>query len=97
MKFNPYILLAAGLVLVVYGTVSLRSADQLRHNQNTFAIRSSGYGQLLAQLSQDTVNKVWHYGIEEVNPYHHHHDCEAEGCDHDHGHEHAYASFGAES
>ncbi|MFT5469967.1 MAG: hypothetical protein ACI8UO_005091 [Verrucomicrobiales bacterium] len=96
MKFNPYILLALGLILFVYGTVSLRSSDRFRHNQNTFAIRSSGYGQLLARLSQDTVNKVWHYGIEGVNP-HDDHDCTAEGCDHDRDHEASYASSTAKS
>ncbi len=52
----------------------LKDGERLRYHHNPFAIQESGYGMLLARLSQDTVNKVWHYGFEEVDPYGHDHD-----------------------
>ena len=92
MKRSLLIVPAAGFLLAISSAYSLKGSNKLHHNQNTFAIRSSGYGQVLARLSQDTVNKVWHYGIEGVNPTDGH-VCSDEGCDHhdheDHGHQHS--------
>ncbi len=76
-------LLIAGLALLI------TEKDGLKYHRNPFAIQQSGYGKTLARLSQDTVNVVWHLGIEQVNPVGHDHS----HCDHDHGHcDHEHSS-----
>ena len=71
-----------GFLLVAVGFVRLKATDgALRPDGNPFAIQQSGYGKTLARLSQDTINVVWHLGIEQVNPIGHDHA----NCDHDHG------------
>lgn len=96
MKSTHAIIIAiAGLILAAAGLTGLtrNQEDALRHERNPFALQGSGYGKLLARLSQDTIDKVWHIGVEQVNPAHHDHDhgeCNHEHghCDHDHDHDH---------
>lgn len=75
----------AGLTLTVLGAWNLkRSEAGLAYHKNPLAIHESAYGKLLAELSQNTVDHVWHLGIEQVNPSSHGHDHN----DHE-GHDHA--------
>ena len=76
---TEWILLVSGIFLVGGFASHLRGNGGLRHSQNPLAIQRSGYGMILARLSQNTVNRVWHYGLE--GPAGHHHkpgddDCE---------------------
>lgn len=80
-----------GFQLLIAGLALLTTAKEngLKYHGNPFAIQQSGYGKTLARLSQDTVNVVWHLGIEQVNPIGHDHS----DCDHDHGHcEHSHTT-----
>ncbi len=66
---------------------ALRQVDFSSYEMNTFAVRQSGYGMLVARLSQDTVNRIWHSGVESgdhddskcSNPDHHHGEDEGHG------------------
>ena len=70
-------LFGAGIALTQAG---LRRIDVGAQVINPFAIRQSGYGMMMARLSQDTVNRIWHSGVEGsdhdhskcTNPAHHH-------------------------
>ena len=74
---------------IAISQAGLRRVDFSSYAMNTFAVRQSGYGMMMARLSQDTVNRVWHQGVEASdhdhskcdNPDHHHGD--------DHGHDHS--------
>lgn len=69
-RFLPPLLVVAGLVLAVTGIGSLdRPESPLRHDRNPFAIQGSGYGKLLARLSETTIDRVWHLGVEEIVPH----------------------------
>ena len=70
----------AGVALTIFGQVSLESNNRLATDQNPMAIRRAAYGKMLARLSETTVDRVWHLGIEQVAP----HDHGPGG--HDHGH-----------
>ncbi len=85
----PLTFFGLGLLLAGFGLVNLKSREEgLRHHRNPFAIQQSGYGKTLARLSQDTVDVVWHLGIEQVNPIGHVHGQEGHDHDHDHDHDH---------
>lgn len=89
---NPRIIIAffaGGLVLAGLGFAGLkRTENGLKYHQNPFAIQQSGYGKTLARLSQNTIDVVWHLGIEQVNPLDHDHHEE------EHGHAEAPAAGG---
>ncbi|GEM_PF-478877 len=61
--------IVAGLGLAANGVFSLTSAEQLHHNRNPFAIQQSAYGKLFARLSETTVDRVWHLGVEQIVPH----------------------------
>ena len=85
MKSFIAITATAGLVLTAIGAANLKRSNEgagLAYHHNPLAIQESAYGMLLAELSQNTVDEVWHLGIEQVNPASHGHD-DHEG--HDHG------------
>lgn len=63
------LLIVAGLTLAVDNIFSLRSAEQLAHSRNPFAIQRSAYGKLFARLSETTVDRVWHLGVEQIVPH----------------------------
>ena len=69
-----------GIILTTSGWMSLRSAEQLVTDRNPFAVQRSAYGKLLARLSETTIDRVWHMGVENVAPHSH------DGDGHDHGH-----------
>lgn len=82
----------AGVLLTASATGSLYDAGNLRHGNNVFAIERSAYGRLLARLSETTIDRVWHLGVEQIVPHNipGHSDSHAsetghEHCDHDHG------------
>ena len=58
-----------GGIFLVMLAGGVRDLDS--HLSNPLAIRGSGYGMTLARLSQDTVDRVWHMGVEQ-NSHHHH-------------------------
>jgi hypothetical protein len=76
------LLVAAGLLLAGFATSSLRDHGALRHQHNPFAIQQSAYGKLLARLSETTIDRAWHLGVEQVVPHYMSgiaHGAEAEG------------------
>lgn len=79
-----------GFQLLIAGLALLTTSKEngLKYHGNPFAIQQSGYGKTLARLSQDTINVVWHLGIEQVNPIGHVHGEGHEHDDHDHDHDH---------
>ena len=87
MKTFIAITAIAGLALAAVGTSNLkRSEAGIRYHHNPFALHESAYGKLLAELSQDTVDQVWHIGIEQVNPASHRHSGDHDNHKgHDHG------------
>ncbi|MCB1234526.1 MAG: hypothetical protein KDM91_05600 [Verrucomicrobiae bacterium] len=94
MKTSTFAIVAAalGLLLTAVGGGNLRGRDDdsVRFHRNPFAIQRSAYGRLLARLSQDTINQVWHIGVEQVNPVGHVHgpECADGHCEADHDHDH---------
>lgn len=75
-----FALIGVGLVLATTGHLALRSESRMHPNQNAFGLKQSAYGKLLARLSETTIDRVWHLGVEQVAP--HSHD--------DHGHDHGH-------
>ena len=76
----------AGIALAASSLNSLAEADSVRHSRNVFAIQKSAYGKLLARLSESTIDRVWHLGVEQVLP---HDVADCPDCEHgDHGHSH---------
>jgi hypothetical protein len=63
------LLIVAGLGLTANGIFSLNSTGQFRHSRNPFAIQQSAYGKLFARLSETTVDRVWHLGVEQIVPH----------------------------
>tara|TARA_R110000850_G_scaffold130654_3_gene251232 strand:- start:406 stop:1467 length:1062 start_codon:yes stop_codon:yes gene_type:complete len=58
-----------GIVLTSAGLTSLNSNSRLATDQNPFAIQRSAYGRLLARLTESTIDRIWHIGIEESTPH----------------------------
>ncbi len=94
------LLIVAGVALAAHSVISLRSDEQLAHSRNPFAIQRSAYGKLFARLSETTVDRVWHLGVEQIVPHYmsglkhgqkddHAHSSEEhhDDLDHDHSHE----------
>lgn len=61
--------LVLGTALAGFGHLSLASRDALKHSRNTFAVQGSAYGKLLTRLSETTIDRVWHLGVEQVVPH----------------------------
>lgn len=64
------VLAVGGLALAAAGQTALLREDQLASDRNPFAVQGSAYGRLLARLSEETVDRVWHLGVEQVVPHH---------------------------
>ncbi len=79
----PSCFILAGLGLSIVGYSGLGSG--IRHSQNPFCIQGSAYGKLMARLSESTIDRVWHLGVEELAP-HGMGDHDHSQCNHDHGH-----------
>lgn len=73
MKTHPglpsILCVGAGLALAAVGYSALSSQDALRHSRNPFAVQRSAYGKLLARLSETTIDRVWHLGVEQIVPH----------------------------
>lgn len=67
--FIPALLITAGIGLSAAGLSDLRSGNALQHSRNVFAIQGSAYGKLLARLSETTIDRVWHLGVEQIVPH----------------------------
>ena len=65
----PLVLIGVGFCLAAMGISDLRSSNSLQHSQNVFAIQGSAYGKLLARLSETTIDRVWHLGVEQIVPH----------------------------
>lgn len=63
------LLVLSGIALAAMGLSGLRSTDRLRHSQNPLAVQGSAYGKLLARLSETTIDRVWHLGVEQIVPH----------------------------
>lgn len=69
-QFASPLLIAGGLALAMGGLASLNDeSSPLRHSRNPFAIQGSAYGKLLARLSETTIDRVWHLGVEQIVPH----------------------------
>jgi len=69
-QFASPLLIAGGLALAAGGLASLNDdTSPLRHSRNPFAIQGSAYGKLLARLSETTIDRVWHLGVEQIVPH----------------------------
>jgi hypothetical protein len=78
--FLPALAILSGIGLAAFGLSGLRSAKAMPHNQNPLAVQGSAYGKLLARLSETTIDRVWHLGVEQIVPHYMSGDAE-------HGHE----------
>ena len=78
-------LIPAGFAVMAIAECRLNPAPG---RANPLAIRESGFGMTLARLSQNSVDRVWHIGVEQVNPHGHGHG------HHDHGHDHGHHGHG---
>ena len=58
-----------GVVLAAVSMAFLRPSGSLKHDPNKLAIYGSAYGRLLARLSETTVDRVWHLGVEQIVPH----------------------------
>jgi len=74
-----------GLALAAAAQSSLQHDDLLATDRNPLAIQGSAYGRLLARLSEETVDRVWHLGVEQIVPHH------ISGDEHDDAHDHSYS------
>lgn len=63
------ILILTGLALAAGNLAELRSAGNRLHSANVFSIQGSAYGKLLARLSETTIDRVWHLGVEQIVPH----------------------------
>jgi len=86
---SPILLVAAGLVLCGYGYFGLHQTGSLAPDHNPLAVQGSAYGKLLARLSETTIDRVWHLGVEQVVP----HYMTGDHDDHDHD-EHGHCQHG---
>ena len=58
-----------GLGLAALGLSSLKESQNLHTDLNPLAIQKSAYGKLLARLSETTIDRVWHLGVEQIVPH----------------------------
>lgn len=58
-----------GAIVTSLSLADLRSSGKLKHDGNHLAIYGSAYGRLLARLSETTVDRVWHLGVEQIVPH----------------------------
>lgn len=63
------LLIVTGLGLSAWGAGSLHSTGRLETGRNPFAIQQSAYGKLFARLSETTIDRVWHLGVEQIVPH----------------------------
>lgn len=77
-----WLLLVCGVILIGSFGAHLNGSGRLKHSQNPLAIQRSGYGMVLARLSQNSVNKAWHYGLEEHGSHKHEHGDDCAVCEH---------------
>ncbi|MCB1206694.1 MAG: hypothetical protein KDN18_20720 [Verrucomicrobiae bacterium] len=67
---TSWFFIAGGLALAAAGMTSMiRPGNPLPSNQNPMALQGSAYGKLLARLSETTIDRVWHLGVEEIVPH----------------------------
>jgi len=59
----------AGIAGACFGAASLSSRASLRTDRNPLAVQGSAYGRLLARLSETTIDRVWHLGVEQIVPH----------------------------
>lgn len=62
-------LIVLGFLSAFFSTTSLLDKNGLNADNNPFALKRSAYGRLLARLSETTVDRVWHLGVEEIVPH----------------------------
>ena len=60
---------SVGVILCTVSMSSLLPEGKLRHDGNHMALYGSAYGRLLARLSETTVDRVWHLGVEQIVPH----------------------------
>lgn len=65
----PILLVATGVFATAIGLSHLREENPYFSDRNPFAIQKSAYGKLLARLSETTVDRVWHLGVEQIAPH----------------------------
>jgi hypothetical protein len=58
-----------GAIVTSLSMADLGSSGKLKQDGNRFAIYGSAYGRLLARLSETTVDRVWHLGVEQIVPH----------------------------
>lgn len=78
-------LILAGGILSALCVQPMESDGQFQDNGNPFAIQGSAYGKLFARLSETTIDRVWHLGVEQIVPHYMSgidHDEEGEHCEH---------------
>lgn len=64
------LLIIGGLALAFVSLASLKKQPAgIKPNSNAFAIQGSAYGKLLARLSETTIDRVWHLGVEQIVPH----------------------------
>jgi len=68
-SFAPFLMVTAGVALAAAGLSGLRPHSSLRHSHNLMAVQGSAYGKLLARLSETTIDRVWHLGVEQIVPH----------------------------
>lgn len=66
--FSSFCILS-GVGLAAAGLSGLRTGGTPLHSRDTFAIQGSAYGKLLARLSETTIDRVWHLGVEQIVPH----------------------------
>lgn len=66
---SPFLIIG-GIAFAVAGLTSLRKDSAgIKPNVNPFAVQGSAYGKLLARLSETTIDRVWHLGVEQIVPH----------------------------
>ena len=58
-----------GAIVTSLAMANLNSSGKLKQDGNRFAVYGSAYGRLLARLSETTVDRVWHLGVEQIVPH----------------------------
>lgn len=78
-------LILAGGILSALCVQPMKSDGQFQDKGNPFAIQRSAYGKLFARLSETTIDRVWHLGVEQIVPHYMsgiEHDEHDEHCEH---------------